>query len=167
MLRGLEIFSWGLVISLVTFLFDSRFYVQWGILHLIGFSILVSWPFLRWRWLNLLLAGLLLAAGKLMPLTAALLGLHSPWLDWLGLTAAPRPAFDYFPVIPWLALPLIGVAAGNLFYAEGARRFPLPDLGGLAPLRLLRLLGQNSLLIYLIHQPIMITLLVLAGVVRL
>jgi uncharacterized membrane protein len=33
--------------------------------------------------------------------------------------------------------------------------------------RWLALAGQNSLLIYLIHQPILITLLVLLGIVRL
>lgn len=160
-LRGAVIFSWGLVVGIVTYLFNPDMYVRWGILHLIGFSILVSWPFLRFRWLNLTLAVVLLLAGKAIMLVE----FNSAWLDWLGLDASPRQAFDYFPVIPWLALPLIGIFVGNLVYTHGRRRFRLPEIGGWAPVRLLRLLGQNSLLIYLLHQPVLLTTLTILGVI--
>lgn len=160
-LRGAVVFSWGIVVGIVTFLFNPAMYVRWGILHLIGFAIVISWPFLRFRWLNLVLAVGLLAAGRVIMLTR----IDISWLDWLGLDASPRQAFDYFPVVPWLALPLIGIFVGNLVYADGKRRFSLPDIGGWAPLRLLRLMGQNSLLIYLLHQPILLTTLTLLGVI--
>ncbi|GAI30804.1 unnamed protein product, partial [marine sediment metagenome] len=37
--RGLKIFSWGLIITLVTWVFLREGYVVFGILHLIGISI--------------------------------------------------------------------------------------------------------------------------------
>lgn len=159
--RGAAIFSWGLVVGIVTFLFDPSMYVRWGILHLIGFSIVVSWPLLRFRWPNLALALALLLAGRVVMRA----GLDFSWLDWLGLDASPRQAFDYFPMIPWLSLPLLGLFVGNSLYAHVARRLPLPALGDAPLIRLLRLMGQNSLLIYLLHQPILLAVLTGLGVV--
>ena len=161
--RGVVIFSWGVVISVVTYLFDPAHYVRFGVLHLIGFSILCAYPLLRFRWFNLFLGLLLLLIGRMTPL----LGIQNPWLGWLGVNAVVRPAFDYFPFIPWFGILLIGVFFGNLFYREGQRAFPLPDLSRFAPVRWLALAGQNSLLIYLLHQPIMIAGLTLLGLVRL
>ena len=161
--RGLSVFSWALVISIVTYLFDPRFYIQWGILHLIGFSMLVAYPLLRFRWLNLFLGLALLGIAQLVPI----LNLNFTWFGWLGLDATPRLAFDFFPVIPWMGLALVGVFVGNLLYAGGARRFSLPELGGAFPMRGLRLLGQNSLLIYLLHQLVLIATLTALGLISL
>lgn len=161
--RGAAVFSWGVVVGIVTYLFDSGMYVRWGILHLIGFSILLAWPLLRFRWLNLVLAITILLTGKIV----LLLGLNLDALDWLGLDAYPRQAFDYFPLIPWLALPLIGIFLGNSIYVQGDRRFALPEIGNSAFVRLLRFMGQNSLLIYLLHQPILLVTLSALGVISL
>lgn len=159
--RGAAVLSWGVVVGVVTYLFDPTMYVRWGILHLIGFSILITWPLLRFRWLNLVLAIALVVAGRVV----MLLGLNIGWLDWLGLDASPRQAFDYFPVIPWLALPLFGLFLGNTLYAQGTRRFALPDIGHWTFVRLLRMMGQNSLLIYLLHQPILLLTLTVLGII--
>ncbi len=161
--RGVSVLSWGLVVGFVTYLFDPRMYIQWGILHLIGFSMLVAYPLLRFRWLNLGLGLLLIALAP----AVKVLGLDLSWLGWLGLDASPRLAFDYFPVIPWLGVALLGVFAGNLVYAGGACRIPLPRLGNFAPIRGLRLLGQNSLLIYLVHQLLLIGVLAALGLISL
>lgn len=161
--RGLEIFSWGLVIGIVTFLFDPTRYVRFGILHFIGFSIIITYPFLRFRWLNLFLGLFIILFGQI----AALFAADNPWLGWLGLDLTIRPAFDYFPVIPWLGVVFLGIFLGNLLFPKGHPRWLLPSLGDWAPMRWLRLAGQNSLLIYLLHQPALITVLTLLGVVRL
>lgn len=161
--RGLQVFSWGLVVGAVTYLFQPSQYVRFGILHLIGLSILIAYPFLRFRRLNLILGISLLLLGKLAPLVVQQTG----WLDWLVAGQFVRPAFDYFPVIPWFGVVLIGIFIGNTLYRAGTRRFPLPDLSHLLPARLLRLMGQNSLLLYLIHQPILIAVLTLLGLIRL
>ena len=159
--RGLSVFSWALVISIVTYLFNPRLYIQWGILHLIGFSMLVAYPLLRFRWLNLVLGLALVGIAQVVPV----LNLNFTWLGWLGLDATPRLAFDFFPVIPWMGVALVGVFVGNLLYAGGARRFAFPDLGGAFPARALRLLGQNSLLIYLLHQLVLIATLAALGLI--
>jgi len=160
--RGITIFSWGMVISVVTFLYLPAEYVRFGILHFIGAAIILAYPFLRFRWLNLVLGIVLL----LIP--QAIAWRHDiSWLEWLWMIRQPHPAFDYFPVIPWLGVTLIGVFVGNILYPQGERAFSLPDWSQLPPVRWLALAGQNSLLIYLIHQPLIITLLVLLGVVKL
>jgi uncharacterized membrane protein len=160
--RGLVIFSWGMVISLVTWFYEPGGYVRFGILHFIGAAIILAYPFLRFRWLNLILGATLLLIPEVISWRHNL-----AWLEWLGMASNPHPAFDYFPVIPWLGVALIGIFLGNVLYPEGKRAFHMPDWPHFAPVRWLALAGQNSLLIYLIHQPILITLLILLGIVRL
>lgn len=162
-MRGAIIFSWGIVIGIVTYFVDPERYVRFGILHFIGFSIIIAYPFLRFRWLNLILGLIIILIAKIIPF----LGLDISWLGWLGVNAVPRPAFDFFPVLPWFGVVLIGVFLGNTLWPEGKRRFSLPPIASNSIMRWLRLSGQNSLLIYLVHQPIMITILTLLGVVHL
>lgn len=160
-IRGLTIFTWGLVIGLVTYLaLGTGYYVRFGILHLIGLSIILAYPFLRFRWLNLVLGVVLLALGP------AIQGLRLdlPWLEWLA--PVPGSGVDYAPLIPWFGRVLIGIFLGNTLYAGGQRRFSLPDFGHNALVMPLRLMGENSLLIYLVHQPILLATLALLGVIR-
>ncbi len=59
--RGLWIFFWGMGVTLATWLFLGDGFVVFGILHLIGFSIGLAYPFLllspRFGFLNLALGG--------------------------------------------------------------------------------------------------------------
>lgn len=163
LLRGLTVFSWGMVITLVTLAFDPVRYIRFGILHLIGVSIVLAYPFLRFRWLNLILGAGIIILGSVLRATPIDIG----WLDWVGLDASPRPTFDYSPLIPWFGRVLIGIFIGNMFYTGGERRFSLPNWSQNRLVRLLRLMGQNSLLIYLVHQPIIVVILALTGAVSL
>lgn len=159
-IRGLTVFTWGLVIGAVTYLaLGTGYYVRFGILHLIGLSIILAYPFLRFRWLNLALGVVLIALGPVIQ--GLRLGL--PWLEWIAPT--PGSGVDYAPLIPWFGRVLIGIFLGNMLYPGGRRRFSLPDLGHNALIMPLRLMGENSLLIYLIHQPILLATLALLGVI--
>jgi uncharacterized membrane protein len=155
--RGLRIFGWGMVLTLGTWIFlGPRLAIKFGILHFIGVSVAISYPFLRLRWLNLLLGIVLLVTGQfLLRLT-----FPWPWLLWLGFEPANHAYVDYFPLIPWFGVILIGVFLGNTLYADNLRRFPLPDLSHLWPVRVLQRLGQHSLTIYLVHQPILFAILI-------
>jgi uncharacterized membrane protein len=160
--RGLGIFALGMLITLGVWL-SGVGSVHFGILHLIGFSVVAAYPLLRFRWLNLALWLVLYSAGGWMA------SIHSAqlWLVWLGITPQPYLAVDYFPVIPWFGVVLLGVFLGNTLYTPTGRLVPLPDLSAWLPVRGLRFLGRHSLVIYLIHQPILIAFLVLLGLVPL
>ncbi|MCY3710642.1 MAG: heparan-alpha-glucosaminide N-acetyltransferase domain-containing protein, partial [Caldilineaceae bacterium] len=73
----------------------------------------------------------------------------------------------YFPFPHWFAIFLIGVFVGTVFYEGGARKLPLPNLGGIFPFPVLQFLGRHSLVIYVIHQPMLIGLLLLTGTITL
>lgn len=159
--RGSKIFCLGMAITLVTYLAARQEFICFGVLHLIGISIVFSYPFLKARTFSLF-------AGSAF----ILIGLHIqdlyfdlPWLLWLGL--APKHFFtlDYFPVFPWFGVVLIGIFLGNNLYSGYDRRFDLPDLSDSWGAKLLGILGRNSLLIYLIHQPFLMLILFFAGMI--
>jgi uncharacterized membrane protein len=73
---------------------------------------------------------------------------------------------DYRPLLPWFGVVLVGLFFGNVLYADGRRPSSLPNEAPPVARPLLPL-GRNSLFIYLIHQPIVISLLVLTGIISL
>lgn len=159
-LRGVKIFGWGMLITAATYFFIGRGFVIFGILHLLGLSIILAYPFLHWnRWASFI-AGLV-AIG--LGIYVDSLVVFYPWLIWLGVKQAGVAMVDYYPVLPWFSLALLGVFAGYTFYPQGGRRFDLPDFSQVAPSRVLQFLGRHSLLIYLVHQPILIGLFLMLG----
>ncbi len=163
--RGLSVIGAGMLVTAGTWLLYPDEVVTFGILHFIGAGIILAYPFLRLRWWNLPLGLACLAIGML--LQNQNVALPFPWLWWLGLPPMRYATFDYFPLLPWFGLMLLGIWLGDRLYAGGRRSFALPDLSGAAPVRALDSLGQHSLLIYLAHQPMLMATLVLAGVIRL
>ncbi|RME81524.1 MAG: DUF1624 domain-containing protein [Caldilineae bacterium] len=158
--RSLKLLVWAGLISLVTWLVLGQGYIQFGILHFIAVSIVLAYPFLRWCRANLLIGLALLLLGPWI----ARQSVQTGWLIWLGLMPPGYYAVDYFPLIPWFGVVLLGVFAGNTFYAAGHRAFALPDWTDRPLVSPLRRLGQHTLTIYLVHQPVLIGLLLLAGV---
>ena len=160
LLRGGKVFGLGLLVTVATYFFIGRGFVIFGILHLLGLSIMLDYPFLRInRWVSLL-AGLgVIAAGMYVDT----LVVAYPWLIWLGVKQAGIYMVDYYPVLPWFGISLLGIFTGYSLYPQGARGFFLPNLADLLPVPGLRFLGRHSLLIYVIHQPILIGLLFALG----
>lgn len=161
LLRGLKVFGLGMIITIVVWAAGVG-YVTFGILHLIGFSIVAAYPFLRFRWLNFCLWLLFVAAGYVLQgITVDI-----RWLAWLGLEPANYFPVDYFPIIPWFGVVLLGIFLGNTLYTTEGRSFYLPDYSAWLPVRFLSFLGRHSLLIYVIHQPILIALLYVFGIIQ-
>lgn len=162
LIRGLKIFSWGLIITLVTWVFLREGCVVFGILHLIGISIILAYPFLRFHSWNLLIGLLLIFSG----LYLKGLTFNFSWLVWLGVKPAHFYTVDYFPLLPWFGIVLIGLFFGNLLYPDHSRKFQLSNLSSFSVIKIFCFLGKHSLLIYLIHQPLIIVLLYLFGLVN-
>lgn len=157
--RGLTIFSLGLLITLVTWVFIPSNFIVFGILHFIGLAIILEYPFLGKKYLNLSLAVIFIVLG-------IYLGQHiftGSWLLWLGLKTANFHTVDYFPLFPWLGVVSLGIFLGNTLYSNYQRQFPMPDISHYGLIKLASFLGRHSLLIYLIHQPILIIILYFTG----
>ncbi len=153
-LRGLKVFSLGMIITIGTLIFIPEKVVLFGVLHCIGLSIVISAPFLKYRNYNLLFAIIILFIGTFFthyhvdaPTYAHLMiGIHQVDL-W-------RYTLDYFPLIPWFGFCLLGIVVGDWLYSGNERRFKMPDLSNYRPVKLFQWFGRHSLIIYLIHQPI-------------
>ena len=169
--RGLSLFGWGMVITAVTYLAVGREAVCFGILHFIGTSVILAPFFIPLGLLNLLIGPLLVWLG----ISLSEIKVNFPWLFWLGLKTAEFRSLDYFPMLPWFGVFLLGLGAGTALYRKRAKR-PLGGSSsasgspppGRTPARgvVLRgvvsplvLAGRNSLLIYLAHQPLILGLL--------
>ena len=150
--RGARILSLALGITIITYLFIGSGYIIFGVLHLIGLSMLLAYPFLRLQWQNFIFGLIFILLGEYLQT----ISVDYSWLLWLGLAAPDFYSVDYFPVFPWFGLILIGMGLGGLLYPNYRRRMNLPDLAGNSFASSLAFLGRNSLAIYLIHQPVLI-----------
>jgi len=142
--RGAKILSIAAGITLVTWLLFPGMYIAFGVLHLIGLSAIMAYPFIRYRRLNFALGVLIIAIG----IVSFSHTISVPWLLWLF--PYSFNTFDYFPMFPWFGLVLLGIAAGNHFYLKG---LPLKPR-----LPVMQNLGRHSLLIYLAHQPVLVAI---------
>jgi uncharacterized membrane protein len=155
--RGIKIFFLGLLITLFTFLFFPSYTIFFGVLHFIGLSIILAFPFVRKRFFAFFLAFVFVLAG----LWIGQFTFPFPWLLWLGLKPAGFLSFDYFPILPWFGLVLFGLFAGNKLYPGGRRAFKIGDFSKNPVVRFLSFLGRHSLVIYFLHQPILVAVILL------
>ncbi|HDR73968.1 MAG TPA: DUF1624 domain-containing protein [Methanoculleus sp.] len=153
--RGMGILLLGLVITLVTALMIGEGMIIFGILHLIGVSIMIAPLFLR-----LGCANFMLGVGVIL-IGIGLTAFEGPiWLAWMGLHPSWFYSLDYEPLFPWFGIVLIGIAVGSALYPGGRRLVAIPEVQAV-PVRALSAAGRHSLFIYLLHQPVIIGLILL------
>lgn len=124
--------------------------IWFGILHAIAAASLLGLVALRLPWpVTLALAAVILAAawGPRFP------ALDPLWLVWTGLGETRPRMGDYVPLIPWAAPALAGIAVAKALRLDTWRGTPPSPF-----LHRLTFPGRHSLIIYLIHQPILIGL---------
>lgn len=75
------------------------------------------------------------------------------WFSWLGLPGPHFSSGDYYPLLPYLLLYLTGTACGTLWHQRGYPRWAYANVA-----RPLQLVGRHALLVYVIHQPVLLLL---------
>lgn len=142
------------LVSIGTYLAFPQAFVFFGILHSIALCSLLGLAVLR---LPVGIIAALAVAVFFAPDVLSSPMFNAPYWWWTGLQTVQLSTMDYEPIFPWLAPFLLGVAASKL-----ATRMGLwARLATSTPTRLAHLAGlpgRHSLLIYLIHQPILIGL---------
>ena len=152
--RGLLLIGVGFLVTIGTYLFLAESgYVLFGILHLIGTSTILAPLFFRLQRKVIIPGILIVLAGWLLTIPFG-----PVYLLWMGIHPPGYYSVDYTPLIPWFGVFLIGMAWGFWWYPNGSRSFRL-SLWYEKILRIPALPGRHSLLIYLLHQPILLGLL--------
>jgi uncharacterized membrane protein len=153
LLRGLKIFAWGMGITLLTWLIAPDKFVLFGILHFFGIAFILAQFFLRFRFINLILGAALMALGTYLLEQRILVDF--PWLLWLGLMPHDFSTLDYWPLLPWFGLFLVGMFFGKILYPQGNRRLNIHEFSN--PITsALTLPGRHPLVIYIAQWPIVI-----------
>ncbi|WP_052341637.1 heparan-alpha-glucosaminide N-acetyltransferase [Salinarimonas rosea] len=141
------------LVTAATLVAFPQSFIFFGILHMIALGSVLALPFLR---LNPAIT-LVVAAGVLVaPFLVSSSAFDTRWLAWTGFYETAPDTNDFEPVFPWLAAVLAGVAAGRILLDTPlrARLAALEVRGRLG--RGLVWMGRWSLVIYLLHQPILL-----------
>lgn len=148
--KGAIIASCALWISLVTRLFMPSQFIVFGILHFFAVSFFLLPFFQNFGYRNILIGPFFLWLWSIL----SNIFISWPRLVWLGVTYPWFTSADYYPLLPRLGVVLIGYSLGKRIIsnptAQSIFSFQHPLLKTLARL------GKHSLLIYLIHQPVLL-----------
>ncbi|MCL2157579.1 MAG: DUF1624 domain-containing protein [Methanobrevibacter sp.] len=171
--RGIKLLSIGFFITIGTWFYPHSGFIVFGVLHLIGLSTILSIPFL----INIIkehykfsLYLPLIFGIVFLVLSSFILKIQGPlYYAFIGIHPSGFYTLDYEPLFPWFSLILFGITLGLILYPQGKRRYQLSSkvqdfLDFLKPISFL---GRHSLIIYLIHQPIILGILWLTGIIDL
>jgi uncharacterized membrane protein len=148
--RAAFIFSLGVIITVFTALFFPTYIVWFGVLHLIGVSVFLSFLALHYRLPKLFIAAAAITIGFL----SNSIFLQTPLLLWLGFPPTDFATFDYYPLLPWFGVVVAGAWLGEKIFPNGIeRKWRVEAEGNNFVAKILCFLGRNSLAIYFIHLP--------------
>ena len=140
----------AVLISIVTYILFNNDMIRFGILHAISVSGLVGLLLLKLNSLSLFLLAVLLFLLNLF-IPQPLEGDY--FWQWLIYTTETPNSLDYRPIIPWITPFILGMASYQLFKKWGLMETSNTTTHN--ELLILCWLGRNSLVIYLVHQPIL------------
>lgn len=150
-------------ITVITWYLFPEETILFGVLHLIAVSRLISIAFVG-RPLTALFVGSIT-----LLLTPAIAGIPVSTRLFVPFGCVPDnfSSLDYFPLFPWFGIFCIGIFFGHLLlkYKRQDQIFPRVSTNYFT--RACAFLGRHTLIIYLVHQPIIIAILWLFGLMRL
>lgn len=151
--RGLLVLGCGVLVSTAMRL-TGAMPIRFGVLHCLG-SCMLIWEVFRKRDVRrLAFAGV---GAILLGLLFSSVAVSANWLYPVGLTAPDFQSADYFPLLPYFGYFLLGACLGKTRYQDRRSLFTKTDFSKPFP-RFFCLCGRHSLIIYLIHQPVLILL---------
>src|SRR5437899_6091626 len=136
------------LVSVASYVTFPQTFITFGILHCIAVSSVLARPLVDFPRIALLAGIAIVALGNAVHLPL----FDSPWLNWIGMMTHKPATEDYVPLFPWLGVVLVGVALGHVLVRVQRN---LTAANRITP-GWLAWLGRHSLIIYLVHQPVLV-----------
>lgn len=144
----------ALLITVATWFAMPNTFIFFGILHQITLASVLGIAFLRLPpLLTLVIAVLVIAAPQFLRADI----FNHPALWWVGLSTVVPRSNDYVPLFPWFGAVLAGIGVAGLAQRAGLFEKLAAFQAG-AWSRPLTFVGRHGLAAYLIHQPVLISL---------
>ncbi len=138
----------ALAATIGSWLVFPRTFIYFGILHCIAVASILASPLIRRPAVALAIGGAVVAAGLLW--SDPVFDMRA--LSWIGFTTAKPATEDFVPLAPWAGVVFVGIAIGHALVRMKFRALvPLNR----APVWLCWL-GRHSLVVYMVHQPILL-----------
>mgnify|MGYP002725626568 CR=1 FL=1 len=143
--RALIVLACAMLITIVTYVYDPSTFIYFGILHCIGIGMLILIPLKQLKEFNILL-GLTIVSFQIF--------------NFSTFQIFTRPTLDFYPLLPWLGLMMIGSGLGHYLYIRNDLQLITPQ-ASMPALQYFVFPGKYALLIYMVHQPIILGILAL------
>ncbi|MCX9081424.1 MAG: heparan-alpha-glucosaminide N-acetyltransferase [Candidatus Methanoperedens sp.] len=153
-MRGMKLLFFAFLITLFTYVFVRPNTIFFGILHFFAVTSFLLPIFIKYHKLNLIAGLSIILSGIYLQQQT----FNSPYLLWVGFVPENFSTFDYFPLIPWLGVILLGIYYSDYIVKKTA---DITFCNGFS--KKVTFLGKHSLFVYLIHQPLLIMLLIASG----
>ena len=140
--RWVKLVFLAVLISISTYFMFPKGWIYFGTLHCIATISLMILPFVSRPKASL-------AIGCLIGLAVFIPGFKWPWFS------LPHKSMDYIPALPWVYVSLIFIFLNSLGLHKWGKDWKI--------LKPLSVMGRHSLVIYMLHQPILFGLTFLAS----
>lgn len=149
--RSLKVLGAAMLITIITHLYDLDYGVKFGILHFLGVSMLLAPAFIKLnKYVLIALGAIIIVCGDFV----SNINTSVNYLFLVGITNSSFTSSDYYPLVPWFGVFLIGLSLGKTLYS-GRRSLLAFDMND----NMIILAGRNTLPIYLLHQPMIMIVL--------
>ena len=137
--RSIMIGIHALIITLVSHYYFPKFGIKFGVLHFIAVATILTTPMVEYP----KLAGLFAFIISIINTTNLSVFKFGEPFDLILGTKVSYSMMDYFPLIKWIPVLLVGIFSGYLYKNQDASLF--------GNFELFKILGQHSLNLYTVH----------------
>ena len=156
--RIFRLMSISIAISILTFIIDKSNFIFFGILHFLSVCSLISLILIKIK-SNFQLLLICLGTGLI---SISEITFNIPFIfSWLGFSKELPLTNDFYPIIPWITFYFFGFWLGSIINEITNKKYENISINDPQPglvLKLIEYVGRKSLVIYILHQPLLFSL---------
>ena len=156
--RIFRLISISIAITVLTFILDKNSFIFFGILHFLSVCTITSFILIKIK-SNFHLLLIFLGAGLI---SISGITFNIPFIfSWIGFNKEVPLTNDFYPIIPWITFYFFGFWLGGVIYkitSKKSENLSNTDAQIGPVLKFIEYLGRRSLLIYILHQPLLFSL---------